>query len=117
MAEHNKTNPSILQRFVSSKKAVGDFGETLKKIWKETGISTAARPTYRMDKNYAHHEASVERISKVFLKRDFKKSCQFYYSFTFVQQVLVERHPNLFDNIYPISSKFILWEILELGSS
>ncbi len=71
MAEHNKTNPSILQRFVSSKKAVGDFGETLKKIWKETGISTAARPTYRMDKNYAHHEASVERISKVFSEAGF----------------------------------------------
>lgn len=31
-----------------------------------TGISTAARPTYRMNQKYSHHEATPETIFNLF---------------------------------------------------
>jgi len=71
MAEKCHTNPPIRERFAKSKKTVAEFGINLKRIWEGIGISTAARPTYRMDRNYAHHEASAERISEVFKEAGF----------------------------------------------
>jgi len=71
MAEKCKTNPPIEKRFEASKKAVSDFGSHLKKIWDGIGISTAARPTYRMDRNYAHHETSAERVGEIFAEAGF----------------------------------------------
>jgi hypothetical protein len=66
MAEANKTNPPIPERYEESKKAVKNFHETLKDIWDNTGISTAARPTYRMNQKYSHHEATPETIFNLF---------------------------------------------------
>lgn len=63
MAKAHKTIPPIPERYEESKNAVTNFNETLKDIWKDTGISTAARPTYRMNQNYAHVEADDKRIS------------------------------------------------------
>jgi hypothetical protein len=71
MAEKCQTNPPIEKRFEASKKAVSDFGSHLKKIWDGIGISTAARPTYRMDRHYAHHEANAERLSEIFAEAGF----------------------------------------------
>lgn len=71
MASNCKTNPSVEKRFEESKKAVSDFGAKLKSIWNGIGISTAARPTYRMDRTYAHHEASAERVSEIFKEAGF----------------------------------------------
>tara|TARA_Y100000310_G_C20617290_1_gene781315 strand:+ start:548 stop:1216 length:669 start_codon:yes stop_codon:yes gene_type:complete len=65
MAEANKTNPPIPERYEESKEAVKNFHETLKNIWEDTGISTAARPTYRMNQGYSHHEATSETISEL----------------------------------------------------
>ena len=65
MAKAHKTTPPIPERYEESRNVVKNFNETLKDIWKETGISTAARPTYRMNQNYSHIEADNKRISKL----------------------------------------------------
>ena len=65
MAEAHKTDPSIPERYEESHKAVKNFNETLRDIWKGTGISTAARPTYRMNKDYAHIWADEKKISEL----------------------------------------------------
>tara|TARA_Y100000310_G_scaffold315844_1_gene366903 strand:+ start:288 stop:947 length:660 start_codon:yes stop_codon:yes gene_type:complete len=71
MAQNCHATPPVEERFENSKKTVAKFGKNLEDIWKGTGVSTAARPTYRIDKSYAHHEASAERISKIFSEAGF----------------------------------------------
>jgi len=66
MAESNKTTPPITERYEESKEAVKTFHKTLKDIWEDTGISTSARPTYRMNQKYSHHEATAETIFNLF---------------------------------------------------
>lgn len=65
MAKSHDVIPSIGERYKKSKIAISNFHSTLKEIWKNTGISTAARPTYRMNKDYSHVLAKVETISKL----------------------------------------------------
>lgn len=66
MAKHCHCNPSIDERLKKSKKTVSGFHEKLKSIWAGTGIGTAARPTYRMDKTYSHINASSKEIAVIF---------------------------------------------------
>jgi len=72
MAKECSVNPPIFLRVDSSKKTIKSFGEKLKEIWKGTGITTAARPTYRMNKDYAHKEATPSKIANIFQRGGFK---------------------------------------------
>jgi len=71
MAEAQKTNPPISERYRKSQGIVKEFGEKLKRIWEGIGISTAARPTYGMNHDYAHHEATPEEIANIFQEGGF----------------------------------------------
>lgn len=68
MARECRCNPPVEIRFRLSKKAVENFQKKLSKIWVDTGVSTAARPTYRINKDYAHRKATPERIAEIFAK-------------------------------------------------
>lgn len=56
MAKSWNTNPTIKERYKLSVKAEEEFGETLRAIWKDTPVGTAARPTYRIGREYASSE-------------------------------------------------------------
>lgn len=73
MSNECLVEPPIILRAKTSKRTVKDFGKRLKDIWEGTGITTAARPTYRMNKNYAHKEATPLKIANIFHKGGFKK--------------------------------------------
>ncbi len=66
MAKNCNCSPTIQERLKQSKGTVSSFQEKLKSIWQGTGIGTAARPTYRMDKTYSHVNASAEEIREIF---------------------------------------------------
>ncbi len=66
MAESCAAKPPIIVRLKISKATVKSFQEKLSGIWSGTGISTAARPTYSMSKEYSHHNATPERIAEIF---------------------------------------------------
>ena len=68
LAKKCKCRPSVKKRFEISQKALINFGKKLFETWEGIGISTAARPTYRMDKKYAHHDASSKEIARIFSK-------------------------------------------------
>lgn len=72
LAEACRRHPPIKERLLASKETVSEFQSRLKKIWEGTGISTAARPTYRMNKEYAHVKAKAESIKEIFEKAGFK---------------------------------------------
>lgn len=73
MSKECLVKPPIIIRVDKSKKTIKNFGKKLKDIWEGTGITTAARPTYRMDKGYAHKEATPSKIADIFHKGGFKK--------------------------------------------
>jgi len=74
MSKECLVEPPIILRVNTSKKTVRNFGKKLKDIWEGTGITTAARPTYRMNKSYAHKEATPLKIASIFYKGGFKKN-------------------------------------------
>ena len=65
MAEVSSKEQPIEELYTRSRLIVKDFHGMLKEHWKEFGISTAARPTYRMDKSYAHVKASFDRVKEL----------------------------------------------------
>jgi hypothetical protein len=68
MARNCNCSPTIKERLKQSKGTITNFQEKLKSIWDGTGIKTAARPTYRMNQEYSHVNASSKEISIIFQK-------------------------------------------------
>jgi len=66
IAKNCKCSPSIDKKLEMSKETILCFQEKLKSIWNGTGIKTAARPTYRMNKDYSHINAPISEIATIF---------------------------------------------------
>jgi hypothetical protein len=68
MAEAWKSTPPIVERYRASVLAERQFDEDLHRIWKDTPVGTAARPTYRIGAEYATNEPPIQTFVELFGK-------------------------------------------------